>query len=159
MKQIIDFISPSATSQKILNLFTLGIPHNYHTGSQFSPRKQKNMTIIQKAFIVHSCLEDFENGFLLGPFHHELSFVIWKHQATKLFKTQRLKYVPQFTVPKAKRNQTVGRKVFDCKITGYNAGIPDEEGYTKLPQFLEVITLLKKKKWASVIDLKNAYRQ
>ena len=75
MEHILAFIAPSVASEEIYNLFSRGIPHNYHTGRFFNPRKQNKMSIVEKAFIVNSCLEDFESGFLLGPFSPDLEFV------------------------------------------------------------------------------------
>ena len=53
----------------------------------------------------------------------------------------------------------MGRAVFDCKISGYNLGISDEDAYVRLPRFFEVIVLFRGKAFACVIDLKNVYRQ
>ena len=155
---LVAFLAETA-SNETLQIFFCGIPNEYHSGSQFEPIPSKNLGIIERAFIFKSVIKDYEQGFLLGPFPPYTQFIRWLNPATGFFEVQPLRFVNVFTVPKTKRKQRVGRAVFDCKISGYNLGIPDEDAYVRLPRFFEVIALLRGKAFACVIDLKNAYRQ
>ena len=73
-----------SSSPRIVKLFTDGIPLNYHTGAQFEPRFQKSTSILQQAFIASTCLVDFEDGFLLGPFPKNTRFLHLLYYLLKL---------------------------------------------------------------------------
>ena len=100
-------------------------------------------------------LKDFEAGYILGPFPKTTYFIQFRNNPS----SQPLYFVNVFTVPKTKHNQTVGRAVFDLRRSGYNAGIPDADAFVQLPQFPEIVNLLRNNTFANVIDLKNVYRQ
>ena len=100
-------------------------------------------------------LRDFESGFLLGPFPKSTRFLRLPDDSSP----KRLRFVNVFTVSKTKRNQSVGRAVFDLKKSGYNAEIPDVDAFVILPSFNEIINLLRNKSYACILDLSNAYRQ
>ena len=137
----------------------MGIPNEFHSGSQFEPILARNLDIIEEAFIFKTILLNFEDGFLLGPFPALTRFVKWFDPQLNKFVIQQLRFANIFTVPKTKMKQRVGRAVFDLKILGYNLGIPDEDAFVKLPRFADVVALLRGKAYACVINLKNAYRQ
>ena len=83
----------------------------------------------------------------------------WIDPLTGLLKTKPLRFVNIFCVPKAKKEKKVGRAVFDLKITNYNSVISDNHASVKLPQFFDIIELLRNRSWASVLDLFNVFRQ
>ena len=154
LQPLISFLEP-CTPPTTLEIFRHGIQNDYHSGNQLQPLENYSSNIIQEAFMANCVLNDFEAGYLLGPFPKNTRFIITPDNPL----TTPLRFVNIFTVPKTKRNQKVGRAVFDIKKSGYNLGIPDEDAYVRLPQFNDVVNLLRHKKYACILDLRNAYRQ
>ena len=159
LDSLISYISPYV-SDKIIQIFQSGLKNDYRGGTQFEPpTSKKTNSILERAFISQSLLKNYESGFILGPFPSNTRFLTWIDPSSGKLKTNRLRFVNIFCVPKAKKNKKVGRAVFDLKITGYNAVISDEDAAVKLPQFLDIIDLLRHRNWACVLDLSNAFRQ
>ena len=155
---ILSFIKP-VVSIDVLDIFKSGINNDYRGGSQFFPPKMFSQCVTAESFICHSVLQNFENGFLLGPFSASTRFISWQDQGTKELHIECLRFVNIFTVPKTKKEKLHGRAVYDLKITGYNLNVPDVDAYVELPKFLFVISTLRDKKYAAVLDLSNVFRQ
>ena len=85
---LVDFLSMSA-SDEVLEIFSTGIPNEYHSGSQLEPvSNKKNAGILQEAFIAQSVIKDFEEGFLLGLFPSGTQYISWHDSKTNQLKVQ-----------------------------------------------------------------------
>ena len=124
-----------------MNIFERGIKNEFHSGSQLKPLADYKSSRLQEVFIARCVLKDFESGYILGPFPSNTRFIKFPFP------------------PPTKRNQSVGRAVFDLKRSGYNLGIKDSEAFVLLPKFHEVVNLLRHNSYACIFDLKNADRQ
>ena len=114
---LISYIS-SFVSDKIVQIFQSGLKNDYRGGSQFEPPVSRKVdSILEQAFISQSLLKNYESGFILGPFPSNTKFLSWIDPVSGLLKTNKLRFVNIFCVPKAKNDKKVGRAVFDLKIT------------------------------------------